>query len=68
MAGWGRGPGLGRARRGGDWAGAGESGARCACDWSWWCRGMDCRDRVISGFGGSWEMVRQLWAMATVVA
>lgn len=70
MAGWGRGLGLrsGRACRGGVWAGAGESGASCAWGWTWWCRGTDCRDRVISGWGGSWETARQPWAVATVVA
>lgn len=30
--------------------------------------GTDCRDRVISGWGGSWETARQPWAVATVVA
>lgn len=70
MAGCGQGLGLrsGRACRGGVWAGAGESGARCAWGWTWWCRGTDCRDRVIRGWGGSWETARQPWAMATVVA
>lgn len=58
----------GRACRGGVWAGAGESGVRCAWGWTWWCRGMDCRDRVISVCGGSWETARQLWAMATEAA
>lgn len=70
MVGCGRGLGLrsDRACRGGVRAGAGESGARCAWGWTWWCRGTDCRDRVISGCGGSWETARQPWAMATVVA
>lgn len=57
MGWWGRGLWLmsGRVCRGGVCAGAGELGARRAWVWSCWCRGRDCRDSVMMGWGWSWD-------------
>lgn len=66
MGWWGRGLWLmsGRVWRGGVCAGAGESGAMRAWVWIWWCRGMDCSESVMIGWGCSWEMEIRPWAAA----